>query len=76
MHQDHFYEISETADGIFTIWEPAGVASTLIVGTKAALLVDTGYGFANLKETENRPLSPDETNLLYYELNYLKIRIE
>lgn len=51
MHQDHFYEISETADGIFMIWEPAGVASILIVGTKAALLVDTGYGFANLKET-------------------------
>lgn len=45
-----YYTITEEADGIFAIWEPAGVSSTLIVGSASALLIDTGYGFADLRK--------------------------
>ena len=36
-------------DGIYHIWEPAGVASSLILGKTKALLIDTGYGYGDLK---------------------------
>ena len=36
-------------NGIFHIWEPAGVASSLILGKTKALLIDTGYGYGDLK---------------------------
>lgn len=48
---DSFYKVREIAPGLFHIQEPSGVCCTLIVGKKKALLVDTGYGFANLPET-------------------------
>lgn len=44
-----YYQIYEVGEGIYQIWEPGNVASTLIVGQKAALLVDTGYGFGDLR---------------------------
>lgn len=45
-----FFTSKEIAPGIFHIGEPAGVYCTLIVGTKRALLFDTGYGFRNVGE--------------------------
>lgn len=43
-----FYKPLEAAPSIYHIYEPAGVCSTLILGTASALLIDTGYGFDNL----------------------------
>lgn len=45
-----FFEVTEIAENIYQIYESAGVNSTLIVGKCRALLIDTGYGFANIKE--------------------------
>lgn len=44
-----YYKIIDVGNGIYHIWEPAGVASTLIIGKTKALLIDTGYGYGNLK---------------------------
>lgn len=44
-----YYSITEIDKNIYHIWEPAGVACTLIVGSTEALLIDTGYGFSDLK---------------------------
>lgn len=44
-----YYKVIDMGDGIFHIWEPAGVASSLILGKTKALLIDTGYGYGNLK---------------------------
>lgn len=38
------------ADGIFHIYEPGNVYTTLILGKEKALLIDTGYGFGNLAD--------------------------
>ena len=46
---ENYYKIINNGDGIYHIWEPAGVASSLIIGKKKALLIDTGYGYGNLK---------------------------
>lgn len=45
---DPFYTVNEVSPSIYHIHEPAGVCSTLIVGSRSALLIDTGYGFADL----------------------------
>lgn len=44
-----YYKIIDMGNGIYHIWEPARVASTLIIGNTKALLIDTGYGYGNLK---------------------------
>lgn len=44
-----YYTINKAGEGIYNIFEPAGVCSSLIIGTKKALLIDTGYGFENIK---------------------------
>ena len=44
-----YYKIIDMGNGIYHIWEPAGVASTLIIGNTKALLIDTGYGYGDLK---------------------------
>lgn len=44
-----YYKVTDMGDGIFHIWEPAGVASSLITGKTKALLIDTGYGYGDLK---------------------------
>lgn len=44
-----YYKVINMGDGIYHIWEPAGVASSLITGKTKALLIDTGYGYGDLK---------------------------
>ena len=44
-----YYKVIDMGDEIYHIWEPAGVASSLIIGKKKALLIDTGYGYGDLK---------------------------
>ena len=44
-----YYKVIDMGDGIYHIWEPAGVASSLITGKTKALLIDTGYGYGDLK---------------------------
>ena len=48
---DNFYQILPGADKNYRIYSPAGVFMDLFVGTDKALLLDTGYGFGNLRET-------------------------
>jgi len=52
-----YFNVREIMDGVYhlndPITGPAMVCSTLIVGKKKALLVDTGYGIGNLKELVN-----------------------
>ena len=43
-----YYQI-EKEDGYYRIGSPEGVFSYLIVGTKNAALIDTGYGLGDLK---------------------------
>lgn len=45
---DTYYTHLEVSPGLFQIWEPAGVGCTLLTGSQRALLIDTGYGFADL----------------------------
>ena len=47
--QDYF-EIIKIKEDIYHIYEPGDVGSTLILGEDQAMLIDTGYGFANIKE--------------------------
>lgn len=44
------YYVVEQMDGYFRIGGPDNVFCYLIVGEEKAALIDTGYGFANLKE--------------------------
>ncbi len=46
---EDYYKVIDMGDRIYQIWEPAGVASSLIIGKKKALLIDTGYGYGDLK---------------------------
>lgn len=46
---EDYYKVIDMGDRIYHIWEPAGVASSLIIGKKKALLIDTGYGYGDLK---------------------------
>ena len=44
-----FYQVSEWENGYFRIFSPAGVYMDLFVGSEKALLLDTGYGFGDLR---------------------------
>ncbi|WP_426446524.1 MBL fold metallo-hydrolase [Paenibacillus sp. S-38] len=46
-----YYSVHPIDDGIYHLFEPAGVGCTLVTGTEQALLLDTGYGFGNLADT-------------------------
>lgn len=48
MREENYFKTIEIAKGIFHIYEPGGVYTTLIIGEERALLIDTGYGFGNL----------------------------
>ena len=45
-----YFEVYKQSDKIYLIRDKLGVLSTLVIGSKKALLLDTGYGLANLKE--------------------------
>lgn len=45
---DSYFHAEEIAENIFHIYEPGGVYTSLIIGNEKALLIDTGYGFADL----------------------------
>lgn len=47
MQQD-YYKPVKLAENTFHIYEPGGVYTTLLIGRKKALLIDTGYGFGHL----------------------------
>lgn len=46
---ENYFEIIELCEGTWQIYEPGDVGSVLIEGSEAAMLIDTGYGFENLK---------------------------
>lgn len=54
MKEQDYFKIYEIGEGIYHIWEAPGVAGSLILGDREALLIDTGYGFGNLREAVNR----------------------
>lgn len=45
---DSYFSVSHISTGIYHIYENSNVCCTLITGTDAALLIDTGYGFEDL----------------------------
>ena len=54
-----YYSTTNLGDGIYSIFEMIGVGAYLIVGDEKALLIDTGYGFGNLrKEVEKITQKP------------------
>lgn len=50
MMKKNYYSVTEMMSGVYGLYNCA-VASFLIVGTEKALLFDTGYGVANIRET-------------------------
>ncbi|MCI6017264.1 MAG: MBL fold metallo-hydrolase [Clostridiales bacterium] len=46
-----YYQPKYMGDGIYHIYEPGEVYTSLIIGTRQAMLIDTGYGFDDLKKT-------------------------
>jgi glyoxylase-like metal-dependent hydrolase (beta-lactamase superfamily II) len=46
-----YYKVKELHKGIYSIYEPTQVFCYLLVGEKAALLYDTGFGMGPLAET-------------------------
>ena len=45
-----YFKINQMGEGIYQIYEPGGVGSSLIVGKHQAMLIDTGYGFADISK--------------------------
>ncbi len=45
---ENYYQANDIGDGIWHIYEPGKVFSSLIIGQTSALLIDTGYGFGHL----------------------------
>lgn len=45
-----YFEVIKIAEDVYQIYEPGGVGSALIVGKERALLIDTGYGFADIRK--------------------------
>ena len=45
-----YYTIKNLGDNIYSIFEMVGVGVNLIIGEDKALLIDTGYGFGNLRK--------------------------
>lgn len=48
---NNYYIPHLIGENIYHIYEPGGVYTTLIIGQERALLIDTGYGYGNLRET-------------------------
>ncbi len=48
--EEKYYEIIKMENEIYRIHEPETIYTTVIVGKKKALVIDTGHGFGNLKE--------------------------
>ncbi|MCR4607053.1 MAG: MBL fold metallo-hydrolase, partial [Oscillospiraceae bacterium] len=49
-----YFSIKKTSDRVFRITDPFGSICTLIIGSRSALLADTGIGFGNIaKAVEN-----------------------
>ena len=46
---ENYYEILTIKENIYHIYEPGEVGSTLIVGSKQAMIIDTGYGFEDIR---------------------------
>ncbi len=46
-----YFTLEPRPDGVFRISEPLGVGESLIVGSERALLIDTGYGLADMRPT-------------------------
>lgn len=44
-----YYKVIPITEGIYHIFEPGDVGSTLIIGEERAMLIDTGFGFADIK---------------------------
>lgn len=61
-----YYKVYPLTDNIYHIFEPGMTGSTLIIGHDRALLIDTGYGFADLKSVveglTDRPLTVVNTH--------------
>lgn len=49
-----FYQVTEIGAGIYRITSAEQVFMELFVGTQKALLLDTGYGYGNLREVVKR----------------------
>lgn len=45
-----YYKVQEIGQNTYSLFEMVGVGSHLIVGSDSALLIDTGYGFGNLRK--------------------------
>ena len=45
-----YYTPHLIGENIYHIYEPGGVYTTLIIGSQKALLIDTGYGYGDLKK--------------------------
>ena len=45
-----YFEVMTIAENVYQIYEPGGVGSALVIGGEKALLIDTGYGFADIRE--------------------------
>lgn len=45
----NYYEIIPIKENIYHIYEPGDVGSTLIVGSEKAMLIDTGFGFEDIR---------------------------
>lgn len=45
-----YYTPHLIGENIYHVYEPGGVYTTLIIGSKKALLIDTGYGYGDLKK--------------------------
>lgn len=52
--KDNGFVIHEVMEGVYHFQEPMRVCTTLLVGDRAALLVDTGYGLHGLPEQVRR----------------------
>ena len=48
-----YYSVTEYRKNIYRITSDEGVVMDLLVGTKKALLIDTGYGFGDLQGQSN-----------------------
>ncbi|MCZ8521270.1 MULTISPECIES: MBL fold metallo-hydrolase [Paenibacillus] len=51
---DEHFAVHRIDEGIYHLFEAAGVGCTLVTGTDQALLLDTGYGFGDLERTVRR----------------------
>ncbi|MDR1643744.1 MAG: MBL fold metallo-hydrolase [Clostridiales bacterium] len=49
-----YYKTYDLGNGVYTIHEMLGVGCALILGKEKALLIDTGYGFGNLRKEVTR----------------------